>query len=478
MSYEQSHNLLQEIGQTYTNQMSAAMKEGKRLCLVGDNVNYAVGIREQRKENCGKTKLLHHAFASVALLNDSKFDHLSKIKPQRPWTDLKLDDFIVNEEEYKNIRLDYTKHIVKAAIKHVPFFKILDDVFDESSKINEEQYRKNLVIPLETVLKNEQYYADVVDIMEQHENIIEKTFQDAGVTLTDKTKIHTGDDHLSQPTKNIPPEFTTKEEKKQWTVDTFGKMVDEFVWPKHKPKNPVVDKSVVVDGQFMNLKVRLANGKEVQISPRLPEKNKETPPETDKVMNYGQMVLELGLLFKELLDVCKSPDQKKLLRLLKHSMTVSKQNQTIASMLFEIHRFLIQQISTLSEKEAAEVVQGMFVNTTGKPDGHIPADLQMEYVVKTIKNILNICVRDIAEHFDSISGVIVRSKKHKHKDAAGDELMMIGDLRKLRPFKFEAGRYHSAFPDINKSAVDNLPRTDYHTWITTRIVTNANDLGD
>lgn len=141
----------------------------------------------------------------------------------------------------------------------------------------------------------------------------------------------------------------------------------------------------VVDGQFMNLKVRLANGKEVQISPRLPEKNKETPPETDKVMNYGQMVLELGLLFKELLDVCKSPDQKKLLRLLKHSMTVFKAKSNNSKYAFEIHRFLIQQISTLSEKEAAEVVQGMFVNTTGKPDGHIPADLQMEYVVKTIK---------------------------------------------------------------------------------------------
>ncbi|CAC5379180.1 unnamed protein product [Mytilus coruscus] len=294
--------------------------------------------------------------------------------------------------------------------------------------------------------------------MEQHENIIDKTFQDAGVTLTDKTKIHTGGDqltrerysgakvlraaeanvkhhfghlgpitfemfhlvmnflqvffdllykdksagdigtlkydHLSQPTKNIPPEFTTKDEKKQWTVDTFGKKVDEFVWPKHKPKNQVADKSVVVDGQFMNLKVRLANGKEVQLSPRLPEKNKETPPETDKVMNCGQMVLELGLLFKELLDVCKSPDQKKLLQLLKHSMTVFKAKSNNSKYAFEIHRFLIQQISTLSEKEAAEVVQGMFVNTTGKPDGHIPADLQMEYVVKTIKkNTLNICIQ-------------------------------------------------------------------------------------
>ncbi|CAC5367708.1 unnamed protein product [Mytilus coruscus] len=237
----------------------------------------------------------------------------------------------------------------------------------------------------------------------------------------------------------------------------------------------------LVDGQFMNLKVRLANGKEVQLSPRLPEKNKETPPETDKVMNYGQMVMELGLLFKELLDVCKSPDQKKLLRLLKHGMTVFQAKSNNSKYAFEIYRFLNQQIGTLSEKEAAEVVQGMFVNTTGKPDGHIPADLQMEYVVKTIKkhikhmysnkseqNVANHTkalsdVRDIAEHFDSITCVIVRSKKHKHKDASGDELMMIGDLRKLRPFKFEAGRYHSAFPYINKSAVDNLPRSEYHS---------------
>ncbi|CAG2227693.1 unnamed protein product [Mytilus edulis] len=159
------------------------------------------------------------------------------------------------------------------------------------------------------------------------------------------TEIFGLDDHLSQPTKNIPPEFTTKEEKKQWTVavDTFGKMVDEFVWPKHKPKNPVVDKSVVVDGQFMNLKVACQ---------------------------------------------WKRSSNK----------------------------------STTARKE--------------------------------------------------------QKARSINKDATGDELMMIGDLRKLRPFKFEAGRYHSAFPDINKSAVDNLPRSDYHTWITTRIVTSANDLGD
>ena len=74
-------------------------------------------------------------------------------------------------------------------------------------------------------------------------------------------------------------------------------------------------------------------------------------------------------------------------------MTVFKSNSNNSKYALEIHRFLIQQTCTLSEKEAAGIVQGMFVNTSGKKDGHIPADLQMEYVVKTIKNTLNICIQ-------------------------------------------------------------------------------------
>lgn len=121
------------------------------------------------------------------------------------------------------------------------------------------------------------------------------------------------------------------------------------------------------DGKFIALRVKLANGKEVNLSPRLPD--------------------------IDLLDVCKTPDQNRLIRLLKHSMTVFKSKSNNSKYALEIHRFLIQQTCTLSEKEAAGIVQGMFVNTSGKTDGHIPADLQMEYVVKTIKNTLNICIQ-------------------------------------------------------------------------------------
>ncbi|XP_078328758.1 uncharacterized protein LOC144623808 [Crassostrea virginica] len=139
--------------------------------------------------------------------------------------------------------------------------------------------------------------------------------------------------------------------------------MDKMVWPKHKDSTC---SDVEEDGKFIALRVKLANGKEVNLSPRLPD--------------------------IDLLDVCKTPDQNRLIRLLKHSMTVFKSKSNNSKYALEIHRFLIQQTCT-SEKEAAGIVQGMFVNTSGKTDGHIPADLQMEYVVKTIKNTLNICIQ-------------------------------------------------------------------------------------
>lgn len=250
------------------------------------------------------------------------------------------------------------------------------------------------------------------------------------------------------------------------------------------------------DGQYLPVTLKLSNGTEISICPKIRTTNKKSVNEgSDKVKNYGHLVLELGMLFKELLGVCKSPDRNQMLRLLKHSMTVFKARSNNSKYALEIHRFLIQQISTLSEKEAAEVVTGMFVNTKGKADSYIPADLQMEYMVKTIKKHIkhmysnkseaNIAkqtrslsgIRDISEHFDRASGVVHRCKKHKKKDSDGDELLMIQDLRKLRPFSFQSGRLHNAFPNIKKSVIEYMNVDHYHSWIRSRIVINANELG-
>lgn len=342
LGYEQSQNVLRYIGQTYTKQLVAAVQEGKRLRFVGDNVKYAVGIRDQIMENDGKSKNLHHAFASVVLINEMDYSHLSSDKPQRSWTNVTVQDLRVRQDEFSMIRKDYTLHILKAAVKHIPFFKCFDEIPQEDRDKKLEPAPRTQVIPLETVLKNEQYYADVVDILDSYEDIIADTFHYATKELGDNTKIHIGgdlltrerfsgakvlrasegnvedrfghlgpitfemfhllmnylkvyfdylysdkstrdigtlkceincvmrtqvdcdvkkayeadkdfvvsfidahlvellceyfglEDHLSLPTKNIPPEFQSSEERLQWVLNVFGQMIDKMVWPKHK----------------------------------------------------------------------------------------------------------------------------------------------------------------------------------------------------------------------------------------------------
>ena len=46
---------------------------------------------------------------------------------------------------------------------------------------------------------------------------------------------------------------------------------------------------------------------------------------------------------------------------------------------------LIQQYSLLPVRDACEVFQTCFVNTKGHQDSHVPADLQMEQIVKCNK---------------------------------------------------------------------------------------------
>ena len=72
---------------------------------------------------------------------------------------------------------------------------------------------------------------------------------------------------------------------------------------------------LIEDGKFITLREKLANGKEVNLSPRLPDTHSTQHLGTDGVvMNYAHLVFEMGLLFKDLLDVCKTPDQNRLKR--------------------------------------------------------------------------------------------------------------------------------------------------------------------
>ena len=82
------------------------------------------------------------------------------------------------------------------------------------------------------------------------------------------------------------------------------------------------------------------------------------------------------------------------------------------------------------------------------------------YSDKTEKNITKCSralggVQDVAANFDATSGVIVRNWGHTAASSQGDEMSMINDLRRLRPFQYVAGRSHRSFPNMASSVLQN-----------------------
>jgi hypothetical protein len=87
-------------------------------------------------------------------------------------------------------------------------------------------------------------------------------------------------------------------------------------------------------------------------------------------------------MFKSLLDMCKVPERKRALRLLKVCLIHFKANNNMSKYSLEVMRFLVQQQCTLAARGAHAQFYGMFVNTHGRIDSHIPCDLQMENIAQ------------------------------------------------------------------------------------------------
>lgn len=216
----------------------------------------------------------------------------------------------------------------------------------------------------------------------------------------------------------------------------------------------------------------------------------------DLVKNYGHRVLELGMLYKSLLDMCKLPDRDRGLMLLKLAMLHFKAHKNKSKYAYEIMRLLVHQFVLLSEKKANEEFYGLFVNTHGHIYSHIPVDLQMEYIVKIIKkNLKQMCsnqteqnvtrktgalagLHAIGLNYDNETDVNVHTQKHSTVSSLGDELSMIEDLRKIKPFHQIPSRYHVAYPDMGKSVFENLDVSFFHSWIIKQCHKWATEIGN
>ncbi len=199
---------------------------------------------------------------------------------------------------------------------------------------------------------------------------------------------------------------------------------------------------------------------------------------------YGKLVLELGLLFKNLTETISTPHRSRMLRIMKLMMAFFKAKSNNSKYADELLRFLILQQTLLPPKQALEVFHSLFVNIHGTPNSHIAADLSMEYIVNTEKrhmkhmgsnkiqqSIIKMSkslagISTVGKHFDAISSVIRRSSSNKKTSAEADELLIIEGLRSTKPFQMCESEQPTWVKKLPLgSLLSHMSSSKFHAWL-------------
>ena len=287
----------------------------------------------------------------------------------------------------------------------------------------------------------------------------------------------------SQPTSHVPPVFDNEVSREAWVHEKVGEIVDKYVFP-HWSGNGVREQNVRQNCRAVNemVSLRLRNGQQVMIGRRIREET-HAPVPNDGVKNYAHLTLEVGMLFAYLQSLIKRPDRARIIGAVKMLLPMMKANKNNAKYPLELLRFIIQQKSLLTQRSAHQVLDACFVNTRGKADSHVPADQQMEWIVKANKKHVKHMYSNkreefiqkksmalygigmVAQQFDDVSDTLVRAKKHGNKSAITDELTLLDEFERLKPFRHTGGRHHDTFRRITPSMLPILDAQKFRCWI-------------
>lgn len=194
LSYNRSIRLQEIIGGSFNNQLIDLVKNYRRFRIVGDNINWSVGVDDQRLDRRGH---MDHAFGSLVIIQNMDFSHLPNMEPQCPYWESRFNSYVPSAEDMAEIKNDYTVLIARVAFQHIPFFKCFEAVVPKyiSNPCSEALKNKNVVIPLPVLFENEQKYSDVVKILDFYEEVVSDVYAKAG---RNTEKVHIGGDQLTR----------------------------------------------------------------------------------------------------------------------------------------------------------------------------------------------------------------------------------------------------------------------------------------
>lgn len=196
LSYDGGLYVLEMIGGKFNDSVIDLVKEKRRFRIIGDNINWTVGVHDQRMDH---TSYMEHAFGSAILVQNVDFISSPSENYQKHFEATPCQEFMPSADDFALYRRDYTVLMSRVVFQHLPYFQIFEDIVPArlSQACDEQLSVKTKVIPLPVLYKNEQKYQDVVEILAFYEKTVVDACDAAGADSSD-VHIHIGGDQLTR----------------------------------------------------------------------------------------------------------------------------------------------------------------------------------------------------------------------------------------------------------------------------------------
>ena len=170
--YKSTLEVQKHISGHYDDKVIQAARSGKRIKFIGDNLQFMERVHTETIKNHAH---MVHMFASVVLIHDWHFMDMPDI-PEIPINDLNLNHVLPSKDDLEIVK-GYAAQLLADVIKdNIPSLR----EYMKYVHINEEDipFTKTDCVTLPVLPYNEQYYQQVVKILEEWQKLAEKIMRE------------------------------------------------------------------------------------------------------------------------------------------------------------------------------------------------------------------------------------------------------------------------------------------------------------
>ena len=180
LSHQSKTNLLDIIGNHYSDSVVKAVKEGKHLQGTGNNWDMKIHVHDMQSSH--QNQNLHY-FASNLIVERVTCQNLSPTAPRKDITKLSNSVFLLSDEEVIKLQEGSKVLVGRVLVAGIQSLSFLKSVIPKHipHKYQEEMSEKSIIVPLPIQLKDEKKYSDIVDILDYYEDQLEDIYTKAKV---------------------------------------------------------------------------------------------------------------------------------------------------------------------------------------------------------------------------------------------------------------------------------------------------------